>query len=241
VIRVGCSGWQYADWRGRFYPQGLAQRKWLAFYAETFDTVEVNSTFYRLAKPDAVAAWVEQTPPDFVFTVKGSRYLTHMKRLLDREQGLERFYASIAPLVESPKLGPVLWQLPPNFKRDDERLEGWLSALPPGDHCIEFRHPTWFEPEVYGILHAHGVPLVLGDDARRDEPLPHAVTAEWSFVRFHYAHRGLRGNYSETELKEWAARVTDLASHGPCFVYFNNDWEGFAVANAKRLKALLGR
>jgi uncharacterized protein YecE (DUF72 family) len=239
-IRVGCSGWQYADWRERFYPKGLPQRRWLERYAETFETVEVNSTFYRLARPDAVAAWVEQTPPDFVFTVKGSRYLTHMKRLLDRDQGLERFYASIAPLAASPKLGPVLWQLPPNFKRDDERLEAWLDALPPGRHAMEFRDPSWFTDEVYGILHAHGAALVVAHDARRDDlPPAETVTTEWSFVRFHYGDRGRRGNYAESELRDWAPRVRDLASHGDVFAYFNNDWEGFAVANAERLERLL--
>jgi uncharacterized protein YecE (DUF72 family) len=237
-IRVGCSGWQYADWRERLYPKGLPQRRWLEHYAAVFDTVEVNSTFYRLARPDAVATWLEQTPPGFLFTVKGSRYLTHMKRLLDRERGLERFYASIAPLAESPKLGPVLWQLPPTFRRDDARLDAWLEALPDGRHAVEFRHPTWFTPEVYGILHAHGAALAIGDDPRRD-PVPQVVTAEWSFVRFHHGHRGRRGNYADSELREWAARVRDLSSHGDLFAYFNNDWEGFAVANARRLRRLL--
>jgi uncharacterized protein YecE (DUF72 family) len=239
-IRVGCSGWQYEDWRERFYPKGLPQRRWLEHYAGEFATVEVNSTFYRLAKPDAVAAWVAQTPPDFVFTVKGSRYLTHMKRLLDRERGLERFYASIAPLTGSPKLGPVLWQLPPNFRRDDDRLEAWLSALPAGRHALEFRDRSWFVPEVYGLLHAHGAALVLAHDARRDDlPVPDEVTAEWTFVRLHYGDRGRRGNYAETELRDWAVRLRDLASHGEVFAYFNNDWEGFAVANARRLARLL--
>jgi uncharacterized protein YecE (DUF72 family) len=240
-VRVGCSGWQYADWRERFYPKGLPQRRWLEHYAQTFDTVEVNATFYRLAKPDAVAQWLEQTPPDFLFAVKGSQYLTHMKRLLDRERGLQRFYASIAPLAASPKLGPVLWQLPPTFRRDDERLDAWLEALkrfPSARHAVEFRHETWFDPAVYGILHAHGAALAIGDDPRR-VPVPQVVTAEWSFVRFHHGHRGRRGNYAESELREWSARVADLAGHGPVFCYFNNDWEGFAVANARRLKRLL--
>ena len=240
-IRIGCSGWQYKDWRERFYPKGLAQRRWLQFYAGTFDTVEVNATFYRLARPDAVAAWVEETPDDFVFTIKGSQYLTHMKRLLDREQVLERFYASIAPLVESPKLGPVLWQLPPNFRRDDDRLAAWLEALkrfPPTRHALEVRHDSWFVPEVYGLLYAHGVAFVIGDDPRRvDWPLE--VTAPFTFVRFHYGTRGRRGNYSETELREWAARLRDLATGADVWAYFNNDWEAFAIGNGKRLKRLL--
>jgi uncharacterized protein YecE (DUF72 family) len=237
-IRIGCSGWQYASWRERFYPKGLAQRRWLQHYAGTFDTVEVNATFYRLARPDAVAAWVEETPDDFVFTIKGSQYLTHMKRLLDTGQGLERFYASIAPLVESPKLGPVLWQLPPNFRRDDDRLAAWLEALPEGRHAVEFRHDTWFDPEVYGLLYAHGVAFVIGDDPRRvDWPLE--VTAPFSFVRFHHSTRGRRGNYSETELREWAAKLRDLATGADVWAYFNNDWEAFAIGNGKRLKRLL--
>lgn len=241
-IRIGCSGWQYADWRERFYPKGLAQRRWLQYYAGWFDTVEVNATFYRLARPPAVAAWVEDTPDDFTFAVKGSRFLTHMKRLLDREQGLERYYASIAPLVESPKLGPVLWQLPPNFRRDDEQLAAWLEALkafPAGRHAVEFRDPSWFTPEVYGLLYAHGAALVIGDDPRRVE-WPHELTADWTFVRFHHSRRGRRGNYSETELREWAARLRDLATAADVWAYFNNDWEGFAVRNGLRLKRLLG-
>jgi len=240
--RVGCSGWQYADWRERFYPRGLAQRRWLAHYAGVFDTVEVNATFYRLARPAAVATWLEETPDDFRFAVKGSQFLTHMKRLLDREQGLERFYASLAPLTESPKLGPVLWQLPPTFRRDDDRLAAWLDALsgfPPARHAVEFRHESWFVPEVYGLLYARGAALVIGDDPRRVE-WPLEITADFTFVRLHFGRRGRRGNYSEPELREWAARIRDLASQADAWVYFNNDWEGFAVRNALRLKALLG-
>jgi uncharacterized protein YecE (DUF72 family) len=237
-VRIGCSGWNYADWRGRVYPPGCPPRRWLAHYATLFDTVEVNSTFYRLAKPEAVARWVADTPSDFVFTVKASRYLTHMKRLTDMERGVERLYAGIAPLVDSPKLGPVLWQLPERFRRDDDRLALALERLPPGRHCFEFRHPSWFTSEVYGLLHTFGVALAIGDDARR--PLPDAPpTADWTFIRFHYGARGRRGNYSETELREWAARIADLRSEASVYIYFNNDWEAFAVRNAERLRRLL--
>ncbi|HTE62843.1 MAG TPA: DUF72 domain-containing protein [Solirubrobacteraceae bacterium] len=235
---MGCSGWNYADWRGRVYPRGCPPRRWLAHYATLFDTVEVNSTFYRLAKPEAVARWVADTPPDFVFTVKASRYLTHMKRLTDMERGVERLYAGIAPLVGSPKLGPVLWQLPERFRRDDDRLAFALERLPPGRHCFEFRHPSWFASEVYGLLHAFGVALVTGHDARR--PLPDApLTTDWTLFRFHYGARGRRGNYSETELREWAARIDDLRAEAAVYAYFNNDWEAFAVRNGQRLKRLL--
>jgi uncharacterized protein YecE (DUF72 family) len=230
-VHVGCSGWNYADWRGRFYPPGLPARRWLAHYATRFDTVEVNTTFYRLARPAAVAAWVAETPEDFLFAVKASRYLTHMRRLQDMERGVERLYAGIAPLVGSPKLGPVLWQLPANFHRDDDRLAFALARLPPGRHCCEFRHPSWFAPPVYDLLREHAVALVYGDDPRRPFQALE-LTAPWTFVRFHHGHRGRRGNYSEAQLGE-------VRRHAEVFAYFNNDWEGFAPRNAKRLRRLL--
>jgi uncharacterized protein YecE (DUF72 family) len=238
-IRVGCSGWNYADWRERVYPKGLPARRWLEHYATLFDTVEVNNTFYRLAKPKAVAAWVEATPPDFVFAVKASQYLTHMKRLTDIEQGIGRFYDGIAPLAASPKLGPVLWQLPERFERDVPRLAAALDLLPEGMHCFEFRHESWFTDEVLELLRWHGVALAVGDHPRRPWQ-PWVTTADWSFVRFHYGARGRRGNYSETELEELAPRVAELAEDGDVYAYFNNDWEGFAVRNAQRLRRLLG-
>jgi uncharacterized protein YecE (DUF72 family) len=237
-VRIGCSGWNYADWRGRVYPEGCPPRRWLSYYATLFDTVEVNSTFYRLARPEAVARWLEQTPEDFLFTVKASRYLTHMKRLGDMERGVERLYAGIAPLVESPNMGPMLWQLPERFRRDDDRLAFALERLPPGRHCFEFRHPSWFAPEVYGLLREHGVAFATGHDPRR--PLPPApLTTDWTLIRCHHGERGRRGNYSESELREWAARIADLRSEVEVLAYFNNDWEGFAVRNGLRLKRLL--
>jgi uncharacterized protein YecE (DUF72 family) len=237
-VRIGCSGWNYADWRGRVYPKGCPQRRWLAHYATLFDTVEVNTTFYRLARPEAVGRWLEATPPDFLFTVKASRYLTHMKRLGDMERGVERLYAGIAPLAESPRMGPMLWQLPEQFRRDDDRLEFALDRLPPGRHCFEFRHPSWFTPEVYGLLHTHGVAFAIGDDPRRPLPWP-PLTTDWTLIRFHHGTRGRRGNYSDTELREWAARIDELRGDAEVIAYFNNDWEGFAVRNGLRLKQLL--
>jgi uncharacterized protein YecE (DUF72 family) len=239
-VHIGCSGWNYRDWRERFYPKGLPAREWLPYYARQFDTVEVNTTFYRLPPRDAVARWVQQTPPHFVFAVKGSRYLTHMKRLLDRERGLQRFYERIEPLVEAGRLGPVLWQLPPNFQRDDARLAEWLNALLeyPGRHCMEFRHASWFVPEVEELLRAHGAALVIGDRKEGIEFQTHALTADWTFVRFHHGSRGRRGNYSATELREWAQRIHAWRARVEVFAYFNNDWEGFAVRNAAELLRL---
>ena len=237
-FRIGCSGWQYADWRERVYPKGLPQRRWLAYYATLFDTVEVNSTFYRLAKPEAVARWLEETPPDFAFAVKASRYLTHMKRLTDLERGVQRFYEAIAPLAASPKLGPVLWQLPARMTLDVDRLAGALDALPPGRHCFEFRHPSWFRDEVLELLRWHRVALVIGDHPERPWQ-PWTLTTDWTFLRFHHGARGRRGNYSESELRALAPRVAELGREADVFAYFNNDWEGFAVANALRLRRRL--
>jgi uncharacterized protein YecE (DUF72 family) len=239
-VRVGCSGWQYKSWRGVLYPPGLGQPRWLERYAEVFDTVEVNSTFYRLASRDAVARWVEQTPPGFLFSLKASRYLTHMKKLRDLDQGIARYYERIEPLVSTPKLGPILWQLPEWFKRDDDTLARALDALPPGRHCFEFRHPSWFCDAVYELLRWHEVALAYGDHPQRPFQALE-LTTDWTFVRFHYGHRGRRGNYSATELREWAGRLAAVSREAEVLAYFNNDWEGFAVHNALTLRRLLER
>jgi uncharacterized protein YecE (DUF72 family) len=239
-VRVGCSGWQYRSWRGVLYPEGLPQTRWLERYAQVFDTVEVNSTFYRLASRDAVERWVAQTPPDFLFALKASRYLIHMKKLRDIEPGIERFYERIEPLAGTPKMGPVLWQLPAWLKRDDDTLASALDRLPPGRHCFEFRDPSWFCDAVYELLRRHDVALAVGDHpARPWQPLE--LTADWTFVRFHYGHRGRRGNYSQTELRAWAERLADVAREAEVLAYFNNDWEGFAVRNARALRGMLER
>jgi uncharacterized protein YecE (DUF72 family) len=239
-IRIGCSGWNYQSWRGgEFYPKGVGPSRWLEHYSRVFDTVEVNSTFYRLASRDAVARWLEQTPPDFVFALKASRYLTHIKRLTDLEQGIRRYYERIEPLVGTPKLGPIVWQLPPNFQRDEKRLEAALSALPEGRHCFEFRHKSWFTNDVYALLRAYGAALVIGDRKGLDFQT-HEMTAGWTLVRFHHGHRGRRGNYSNSELEEWARRFERWREDVEIYAYFNNDWEVFAPRNARWLKKRLG-
>jgi uncharacterized protein YecE (DUF72 family) len=235
---VGCSGWNYADWREQVYPRGLPARRWLERYSELFDTVEVNTTFYRLIKREAVEQWVRQTPEAFLFAVKASRYLTHVKRLTAIADGTRRFFERIEPLAEAGRLGPVLWQLPENFHRDDARLAGALAQLPPGRHAFEFRHPSWFTAEVYALLREHDVALVLGDHPDRPFQSEEATTA-WRYVRLHYGARGRRGNYSERELDTWAARLHRWRSEGELFVYLNNDWEAFAPRNAISLRRRL--
>ena len=238
-VRVGCSGWQYDSWRGRLYPEGCAKRRWLEVYAENFDTVEVNSTFYRLARREAVTGWVSQTPPDFLFAVKASRYLTHVRRLQDIEEGIKRFYEPIEPLIEADRLGPVLWQLPENFHRSDERLVGLLELLPPGLHTIEFRHESWFVPGVMAMLRSRGVALTVGDHPSRPFQT-YEATADWRFIRFHYGARGRVGNYSATEIAGWAERIREWRRSEAIYVYYNNDWNSYAPANAKLLIRRLG-
>jgi uncharacterized protein YecE (DUF72 family) len=236
--RVGCSGWNYRDWRGLFYPSGLPARRWLEYYASRFDTVEVNSTFYRLPRREAVANWVEQTPEGFCFAVKASRYLTHVRRLRDVEPGIELFEQRIAPLRKAGRMGPVLWQLPENFHRDEDRLEELLAVLPRGRHAIEFRHASWFVPGVLSVLRERDVALVLGDHPQRPFQ-SHEATASWRYLRFHYGARGRRGNYSKRELETWARRIRGWREGGASFAYFNNDWEGFALRNGRYLRERL--
>ena len=221
-VRIGCSGWNYNHWREIVYPKGLPPARWLEHYATLFETVEINNTFYRLPRRDSVARWVEQTPRGFLFSVKASRYLTHIKRLTDLEEGLARFYDRIEPLVRSPKLGPVLWQLPASFHRDDERLASALGRLPPGRHCFEFRHESWFAGDVYTLLREHGVALVIGDATNRPFQT-HELTADWTFVRFHGSH-GPGGDYTDEELATWKRRLRGFAKSVEVFAYFNNDW-----------------
>jgi uncharacterized protein YecE (DUF72 family) len=238
-VRVGCSGWQYDSWRGKLYPERCPKRRWLEVYAENFDTVEVNSTFYRLARRSAVEGWVAQTGPGFLFSVKASRYLTHIRRLREIDEGIKRFYEPIEPLIEAGRLGPVLWQLPENFHRDDERLAALLELLPPGQHTIEFRHPSWFAPQVMSMLRSHGVALTIGDHPSRPFQT-YEATAGWRFIRFHYGARGRIGNYSATEIAEWAERIKRWRQRESIYVYYNNDWNSYAPANAKLLMRRLG-
>ena len=238
MIRIGCSGWNYAPWRASFYPKGLATSRWLEHYASVFDTVEVNTTFYRLVKRESVERWVTQTPPDFCFAVKSSRYLTHIKRLTDMERGVQRLVEPLAPLTEGGRMGPMLWQLPANFHRDDARLAFALDHLPPGRHTFEFRHASWFCPEVYELLRWHGVALTIADRRGLDFQT-HELTADFTFVRFHYGHRGRRGNYSRSELREWASRLAAWSESLDVYAYFNNDWETFAPPNALTLRRMV--
>jgi uncharacterized protein YecE (DUF72 family) len=239
-VHVGCSGWNYKDWRGGVYPPGVPTSQWLEHDSRLFETVEVNATFYRLPSRGAVARWAQQTPAHFVFAVKASRYLTHVKRLTGVADGVKAFYERLEPLMEADRLGPILWQLPETFRRDDERLADALTQLPRGRHAFEFRHPSWFAPEVYALLREHDVALVIGDHPDRRFQT-YEQTAGWRYVRLHYGSRGRRGNYSEKEIEVWAGRIDGWRAEGTIYVYFNNDWKAFAPRNASALRKQLAR
>jgi uncharacterized protein YecE (DUF72 family) len=236
MIRIGCSGWSYSHWQRRFYPSTLPSSQWLERYAERFDTVEVNATFYRLPKRSTVARWADITPDGFCFAVKGSRYLTHVRRLRELPAGVARLVELLEPLSAAGKLGPLLWQLPPTFRRDDERLATALAALPRGRQAVEFRDPSWFTEDVYSLLREHMVALVVADRAGLPEA-PWVDTAGWRYLRFHHGRSGRRGNYSKAELGRWAGRLATVPHDVYC--YFNNDWEGFAIDNAALLRRLI--
>ncbi len=170
--------------------------------------------------------------------MKASRYLTHVKRLQDMQRGVERLLAPLEPLSEAGRLGPMLWQLPANFRRDDERLAFALEHLPAGRHTFEFRHPSWFCAPVYELLRARNVALTIADRPGLSFQ-SHEITADFAYVRLHHGHRGRRGNYSQSELEEWAQRIAPWARTMDVFAYFNNDWEAFAPRNALQLRRLL--
>jgi uncharacterized protein YecE (DUF72 family) len=240
-VRIGCSGWNYRHWRGGvFYPPRLPQREWLRYYAERFDTVELNTTFYRLPNAASVARWVSETPPGFSFAVKVSRYITHIKRLTEIAEHLPRLYERIEPLLQSPKLGPLLWQLPPNYRYDANRLESTLEYLHDGHrHAFEFRHPSWFRIETYSLLQEHGAALVIADRPSVNTFQTHEITTDYTYVRFHAGTRGRNGNYSPTELTEWASQLNRWSKMVDVFAYFNNDWAGYAIKNARSLRNAL--
>jgi len=240
--RVGCSGWNYKAWRGPFYARELAAARWLAYYASHFDTVEINNTFYRLPERSTFASWHAQTPSGFLFAVKASRFLTHMKRLREPEEPLARLFSRASALGR--RLGPVLYQLPGNFLIDVARLDAFLTALPRLSggrrirHVMEFRHPSWYVAEVYHVLRTHGVALCLHDKHGSEVDGP--MDGPFVYVRFHGTSGKYAGKYSAGALRRWAHRLAEQAHDGrQVFAYFNNDPDAAAVENAAMLRSAL--
>ena len=232
-IRIGTSGWHYPQWRGDFYPRGLQQRLELQFLSRRFDTVEVNGSFYGLRRPTDYTSWSARTPDDFVFAVKGHREVTHHKRLRDVGDDLREFYDS-GVLDLGPKLGPVLWQLPPTLPWRPERLAAFLDQLPPVRHALEIRHPTWDNPELVEMLTEHGVALCAAESAGRF-PEPVEPTADFAYVRLHGDRELYKSAYSDEALDKWASRVREWAKSRDVYVYFDNTMDNAAPHDALAL------
>jgi uncharacterized protein YecE (DUF72 family) len=236
-IRIGCSGWQYRHWRGRFYPKDLPVDQWLDHYAREFDTVELNNSFYRLPEADTFAGWGRRVPQGFLFAVKASRYLTHLKRLREPREPLDRLWSRATRLGDH--LGPMLYQLPPHWQRDIPRLQEFVRLLPRHRlQAIEFRDASWYHADVYRLLTDAGVALCL-HDMPGSSTRPEAI-GPFVYVRFHGATGKYRGGYPGQTLSAWAKRLDAWSDEGrACYVYFNNDVGGHAPRDARRLREMV--
>lgn len=241
-LRIGTSGWTYGDWKGRFYPEDLKPADYLSWYAQRFDTTEINYSFYHLPLAKTFEKWAAQTPDKFVFAVKVSRYITHILRLEGVREAWEKFLDRASHL--GGKLGPLLLQLPPSFRADPVRLEAFLETsrqLGARRLAFEFRHASWFVPEIAALLSKHDAALVIAHSSRYPCPPPQA-TASFVYLRFHGPKELFASRYSEAELAEWAKHIRAWRREGrSVYAYFNNDWYGYAIENAEMLARLAGR
>jgi len=237
-IRVGCSGWQYRHWRGAFYPANLPVARWFAHYAQHFDTVEINNTFYRLPSSETFATWRTRVPPGFVYAIKSSRFLTHMKKLKDPERPIQLFMSRAVALGRT--LGPILYQLPPQFDLNLERLQVFLGALPKWRrHVLEVRDPRWYHEDVYRLLERYRVALCLHD--MQGSASGRRQVGPFVYLRLHGPHR-YSGSYTDDALASWAAWCSERARDGNrVYVYFNNDIGGHAPRDAQRLLSMIRR
>jgi uncharacterized protein YecE (DUF72 family) len=234
-IRIGCSGWSYPHWRKVFYPDKMPAREHFAFYAQQFSTVELNNSFYRQPPYERFEAWREQAPPGFVFAVKGSRYVTHLKRLAVEKTSIDLVVDAALGLGD--KLGPILFQLQPNFYLDLQRLEHFVATLPRDvRYTLEFRHDSWLVPAVFDLLRAHRIALCIPDHPKMPKALE--ITSDFTYIRMHLPPQGL--GYGRSALEPWADRITDWSRQRlAVFVYFNNDMEGHAIKDAQTLVSLV--
>lgn len=235
---IGTSGWNYDHWRDRFYPPDLPPASWLEFYAGRFRTVEVNYSFYRQPEREVFEKWRHETPDGFTFAVKASRYLTHRKKLNDPEEPLSRVIGNARGL--GPKLGPILYQLPPHWKVNLDRLRTFLGLLPTDvRHAMEFRDPSWLCGEVFDLLSEHSVAYCIM--SAPDLPREMRATAPFVYIRMHSGGAESEGNYDDMQLEWWAEQVTSFLKSHDVYVYFNNDYKGFALNNARTLTEMLTR
>lgn len=238
-VWIGTSGWVYKHWAENFYPKDLPKNRHLEFYTRHFPTVEINATFYRLPTETMVNAWSTRAPDGFLYAAKGSRYITHMKQLVDVESSLQHYFDRIGGLADN--LGPILWQLPPHLKKDLSRLEQFLQQLPHDlyQHAIEFRHPSWIDDETFSLLRKYRTAHVWLSSQRM--PMNFTVTANFVYARLHGLKNGAAHNYTRKELEPWAEQLTSFSSQRkPAFVYFNNDLNTRAPMNARLLMEMIG-
>lgn len=236
--RIGCSGFLYDSWKGAFYPEDLPHKKWLTFYMGKLNTVEINVTFYRLLKKEAFERWYKETPPDFSFCLKGSRFITHVKKLKDVELPLSTFFNATAPLLE--KLDAILWQLPPNLKLNMKNLEDFVENLKqyPVRHVFEVRHKSWLTKKVFNLLSDANIAICMADWPPFIDDLP--VTADFVYLRRHGEGGSYATNYTPEQLKQDAKRIKEYLKLGKdVYLYFNNDAFAFAPKNALELKTIL--
>jgi uncharacterized protein YecE (DUF72 family) len=238
-IHIGTSGWHYDHWRGPFYPEDLAKNRFLSFYAGHFRTVEINNSFYQLPNEDTLHLWRDTTPSTFVFSVKASRYITHMKKLKDAQETLPYLLDRISVLGD--KLGPILFQLPPRWRCNHERLEGFLEALPPDyRYAFEFRDPSWFGPETGEILGHHGAAFCIFELAGLISPKE--VTTDFIYIRLHGPGGAYQGQYDSQVLAGWAgAFAAWIESSEEIYCYFDNDEAGYAALDALRLQEMISK
>ncbi len=237
-VRIGTSGWSYPHWRGAFYPRDLPASRWFQYYLERFDAVEINYSFYQLPSEKTFEHWRDEAPKDFVFAVKASRFITHMKKLKDPGKTLRPFMERVVLLRK--KLGPILFQLPPRWRLDIGRLQYFLEGLDRRyRYAIEFRDPSWFDDRVYEALASHRVAFCIYDlDGRQS---PREVTTDLAYVRLHGPEGPYRGRYDDRALSDWARTIRAWAGQGKSVhCYFDNDEKAFAAQNAQRLKGMLG-
>ncbi len=235
-VHIGTSGWNYRHWKGAFYPEGLKPQEWLHFYAEQFKTVELNVTFYRSIKPETFEKWRSTVPAGFLFSAKMSRYVTHIKRLKAEQESMLRFFESISVLAD--KLGVILIQLPPSLKFDAELLPGFFGRLDPRfKYALEARNATFVCDRLFSLLNEWNIAWCISDTAGR-YPYYEAVTAEFVYVRLHGSEKLYASSYSDDQLK--AVRDKIIGWGREAFIYFDNDFGGFAPRNARSLMGLFG-
>jgi uncharacterized protein YecE (DUF72 family) len=237
-IHIGTSGWHYRHWIGTFYPPGTKADQQFRLYQNSFDTVEINNSFYRLPTPEVFKSWRKETPDNFLFVVKASRYITHNKKLKDPEESIKRFFTNVRFLRD--KLGPILFQLPPSWKKNAERLHAFVTILPKKyRYVFEFRNSTWYDEEIISLLKKHNCAFCIYELAGHTSPAH--VTADFVYVRLHGpGNAKYQGSYTETQLEEWAEQCRNWQREGlDVFVFFDNDEQGYAAFNAQSLKNLL--